>query len=266
MLCRPTKKIQVTNLTSERRNILFGFPSSSEKKIFFFSTQSENLVCLKLFAQQCFDYCVHTDITNIMNSLTLNYNNVITNITKGCDYDGHFVLHFCSLQKVFLASQHFVLHFCSQKTETRQKCAELATKAQITSFMQLFRRQDDAEPAEEEIFFSSSKRRQGRPQTERSVSNTLQTTVSAPPPPLSREEEKLFRRQDDAEPGKKKFFFFFQFQLFSPASFESSRVYFSTFFGARTTVSATPPPLSQGKRDNFFARREGNGRAPVLHR
>ena len=84
------------------------------KKRIFFSTQSENLVCLKLFAQQCFDYCVHTDITNIMNSLTLNYNSVITNITKGCDYD-----------------RHFVLHFCSQKTETRQKCAEL--EAQITS-------------------------------------------------------------------------------------------------------------------------------------
>jgi len=65
-------------------------------------------------------------------------------LQKGCDFDRHFVLH-------------FVLHFCSQKTETRQKCAELATKAQITSFMQLFRRQDDAEPAEEENFFLHQK-------------------------------------------------------------------------------------------------------------
>jgi len=92
--------------------------------------KSENLICawhcLLISAFNCVPYkhllVIVTDIyerkitKQKCNLRTFNYNSVITNITKGCDYDRHFVLHFCSL-----------------KTETRQKCVELATKAQITS-------------------------------------------------------------------------------------------------------------------------------------
>ncbi len=45
---------------------------------------------------------------------------VITYITKGCDYDRHFVLHFCSLQKVFWRVNNL------SSTQMRQICVELA--------------------------------------------------------------------------------------------------------------------------------------------
>ncbi len=58
-------------------------------------------ICL---LKQCFNYCVQNKhykhyISSTCNLLTFNYKSVLANITKGCDYDRHFVLHFCSLQK-----------------------------------------------------------------------------------------------------------------------------------------------------------------------
>jgi len=249
--------LRVYDLTSERRNILFGFPSSSEKKNFFFNTKWKfsllKIVCSTVLRLLCsYRHYKHYELINFK--------------LQQCNYKHYkrvwlrspFCSSFLFSPKSFFGESTFCSSFLLSKNWDETKMCWASNKSSNYKLHATFSAPGRRRACRRRKLFSSSKRRQGRPQTERSVSNTLQTA--------SFESSRVFKfkQRVSALKGEQKSALSLSFYW---------REEKQLFFGARTMVSAPPPPsLSQGKKKisasllQLFSstfrrarRREGNG-------